>query len=71
MISAARIYEQVKTITADLIGLSLCNEQKFPSLTTGAGGISEVSFSGADRLSVVLKNTPYQDIYRELVDCNV
>lgn len=28
--------------------------------------MSEVSFSGADKLSIVLKNTPYQDIYREL-----
>lgn len=65
-IPAARIYEQVKTITADLIGLSLCNEQKFPSLTSWAGGMSEVSFSGADKLSIVLKNTPYQLIYREL-----
>lgn len=65
-IPAERIYEQVNVITADLIGLSLCNEQKFPSLTLDSRGTGEVSFSGADRLSIVLKNTPYEDIYREL-----
>ncbi|MBY0578295.1 MAG: DUF2290 domain-containing protein [Burkholderiales bacterium] len=65
-LSADKIRKQVEILTADLIRLSLCNHQNFPSVTSGAGGFKDISFSKAGDLSMVLKNQPYREIYTEL-----
>lgn len=64
-----RIRNQVERLTADFIGLGLCNSQNFPSFTTN-GNFQEISYSGTGDLSVVLKNQPYQQIYEELLRTN-
>lgn len=66
MVAPAQIYKQISTITADLIGLSLCDHQNFPTLTQISGKQTEISFSGAANLGVVLKNVSYEVIYEEL-----
>lgn len=63
------IRSQVERLTADFIGLGLCNSQNFPSFTTN-GNLQEISYSGTGDLSVVLKNLPYQQIYEELLRTN-
>lgn len=63
------IRNQVERLTADFIGLGLCNNQNFPSFKND-GNFQEISYSGAGDLSVVLKNQPYQQIYEELLRTN-
>ncbi|MDI3401046.1 DUF2290 domain-containing protein [Pseudomonas sp. V88_4] len=63
------IRNQVARLTADFIGLGLCNSQNFPSLVTN-GDLQEISYSGHGDLSIVLKNQPYQEIYEELLRTN-
>ncbi len=66
MLIPAQIHKQISVITADLIGLSLCDHQNFPTLTKVSGRHTEISFSGAANLGVVLKNVAYEVIYEEL-----
>lgn len=66
MVAPAQIYKQISAITADLIGLSLCDHQNFPTLTQVSARQTEISFSGAANLGVVLKNVSYEVIYEEL-----
>lgn len=66
MTSPADIFKQVQTLTADLIGISLCNNQNFPSMEISPTGQTEVSFANTNNLSIVLKNRPYAEIYHEL-----
>lgn len=66
MVAPAQIHKQILAITADLIGLSLCDHQNFPTLTKISGRQSEISFSGAANLGVVLKNVSYEIVYEEL-----
>ncbi len=66
MASPADVYKQVQTLTADLVGISLCNNQNYPSMESYPGGYVKISFANTDNLSVVLKNRPYAEIYHEL-----
>jgi len=63
------IRSQVERLTADFIGLGLCNSQNFPSFKND-GNFQEVSYSGTGDLSFVLKNQPYQEIYGEILRTN-
>lgn len=60
------IRNQVQQLTEDLISLSLCNHQNFPSIRDMAGHTKEIGFSHDNDLSIVLKNLPYKEIYDEL-----
>ena len=53
-------------MTADLIALSLCDRQNFPSLRELGNGLHEVGIGDNGNLSFALKNTSYHDIYSEL-----
>ena len=66
MVASAQVHKQILALTADLIGLSLCNDQNFPTLTKLPGRQIDISYSGASNLSIVLKNLPYSEIYHEL-----
>lgn len=66
MVAPEQIYKQITAITADLIGLSLCDHQNFPTLTQVTGTQTEISYAGASNLAIVLKNVSYEDIYEEL-----
>ena len=66
MITPEKIRQQVEILTTDLIGCSLCEEQKFPSLRNESSDICKVDFGDTD-LSVVLKNRSYKEIYNELL----
>jgi len=66
MASPAEVFKQVQTLTADLVGISLCTHQNFPSMEKLPNDQVEISFSNTENLSIVLKNRPYSEIYYEL-----
>jgi hypothetical protein len=66
MPSPEQIHQQVFRLTADLMGLSVCNYQNFPSLRLLRRGVKEIGIGVKSDLSVALKNVAYRDIYDEL-----
>jgi hypothetical protein len=58
--------KQINELTQALVGLSLSNEQNFPSTQGRFKAAFEISVSTAAGMSVALKNVPYRDIYGEL-----
>lgn len=66
MVDPLIVFRQVETLTSDLIGISLCNDQNFPLMETMTGGITRISFANTNNLSIVLKNVPYSTVYHKL-----
>jgi hypothetical protein len=61
---------EINELTAALVGLSLSNEQNFPS-THGAPNASfEITVKNAGALTIALRNVSYRDIYSALVGAN-
>ncbi|MDZ4858002.1 MAG: DUF2290 domain-containing protein [Candidatus Hydrogenedentes bacterium] len=58
--------KEIYQLTEALVGLSLSNEQHFPTTRGNANAAFEISVSSAARMSVALKNLPYRDVYWEL-----
>lgn len=59
--------KQIKDLTQVLIGLSLSNEQNFPTTNGKVNAEFEITVSTAAGMSIALKNVSYTDIYDELV----
>lgn len=66
MLTHTHIHRQVRKLTEDLISLSLCDRQNFPSLIDLGQGCHEISIGGRGNITHALKNIPYHDIYKEL-----
>jgi len=66
MLSPVQIHQQVVRLTADLVGLSVCNHQNFPSLRDLGRGVKELGLGIKSDLSIALKNVAYRDVYDEL-----
>lgn len=66
MPSPEQIRQQVEKLTANLVGLSLCNRQNFPSMRNFGEGLCEISIGDKGNVSYALKNISYHDIYLEL-----
>jgi hypothetical protein len=66
MPSPEQIRHQIERLTTDLIGLSLCDDQNFPSMRNLDHGLTEVSFGGKRDISAALKNDPYCVVYDKL-----
>jgi len=60
------IRHQMEKLTADLVGLSLCDRQNFPALRDFGQGCREVGIGDRGNISFALKNVPYHEIYSEL-----
>lgn len=58
--------KQIGELTQALVGLSLSNEQNFPTTKGKTDATFEISVSTAAGMSVALKNVAYRDIYSEL-----
>lgn len=58
--------KQIKDLTEALVGLSLSNEQCFPSTHGHINKTFEITVSNAEGMGVALKNVSYRDIYGEL-----
>ncbi|MCI5119902.1 MAG: DUF2290 domain-containing protein [Candidatus Electrothrix sp. AUS4] len=66
MPSPEKIRQQMERLTAELVGLSLCDRQNFPATRNVGSGYCEVGVGSKGSLSYALKNISYQDIYTEL-----
>jgi hypothetical protein len=66
MNSHQEILKEINTITENLIEISLCDQQNFPSSTPIGRDSYEIAYSGMQDLSIALKNIDYKDIYHEL-----
>jgi hypothetical protein len=58
--------KQINELTQALVGLSLSNEQNFPTTQGKPNAAFEISVNTAAGMSVALKNVAYRDIYGEL-----
>jgi hypothetical protein len=65
MVTPKAILNEMISITEQLIKIGLSQSQNFPLLKKTGKDIYEVGYKSGD-LSVVLKNTSYEDIYSEL-----
>lgn len=63
---AADLFQQVQRLTTALIEVSLCNEQKFPALRDLGRNHQEVTFEGAEGVTLALKEIHYKNLYTEL-----
>ncbi|WP_200906723.1 DUF2290 domain-containing protein [Cobetia sp. UCD-24C] len=59
--------KEVDQLISCLIESALCDDSNFTSLRE-AGGSSEVTFLGAEYISIALGESPYCDIYNELAE---
>lgn len=58
---------QIMDLTETLVGLSLSNEQNFPTTHGNPRTAFEITVSNATSMSIALKNVAYRDIYNELM----
>ncbi len=57
------IYKQILEITEKLVGLSLCEHQNFPTISSDK---LCVAFSSLNNISFLLKNISYHELYSEI-----
>ncbi len=57
---------EIHELTAAMVGLSLSNEQNFPSTHGTKNGSFEITVKNAGSLTVALRNVSYRDIYDSL-----
>lgn len=67
MSTPKEIFEQIKKLTAEIIGCGLTNDQNFPSLKE-TGGFIEVGLTNNGSLSSSLRNISYSEIYTALLE---
>ena len=60
------IQRQVERLTTDMVGLSLCDHQNYPSLRNIGQGYQEIGISNRTNISYALKNISYRNVYIEL-----
>ena len=60
------IYKQINVATQKLISVGLSIQQKPPSCISTGKNSYEISYSGMQDLSIVLKNIEYIEVYKEL-----
>jgi hypothetical protein len=66
MITHTQVYDELKEVTQQLIALGLSESQNFPMMKKTGPDAYEISYSGSEDLSIVLKNVAYGQIYKEL-----
>src|SRR5260221_3217265 len=63
---AKETLKQVNQLTTAVVGLSLSNDQNFPSTSGSVSGHFEITVNNVEALTVALKNIAYREIYGEL-----
>jgi hypothetical protein len=64
--SPQQTLKQINELTQALVGLSLSNEQNFPTTHGKSSAAFEITVRNAASMTVALKNVAYRDIYLEL-----
>lgn len=66
MITRKEIVDQTTKIISQLVSLSLCDSQNYPTVQAVRGGGFQISVKDASILAVALKNISYRHIYKTL-----
>lgn len=67
MSRAARLIKaEIDRILSSLIQQGISDDQNFPALRSVAANCFEVTFSGAEHLSIAMEDVPYEEIYSEI-----
>ena len=61
---------EINALTVNLVGVSLSNEQNFPSTHGNQNARFEITIKNASALTIALRNVSYRDIYSTLVKKN-
>ena len=67
MPTLSQIEKQINELIKYLVEESLTNAQYFAFQRLSRDGFSEVTFQNAEHLSIALKNLPYEEVYKHLV----
>lgn len=63
-----QVKKQIDGIVGYLVETGLADDQRFAFQRNQGGGLVEVTFSGADYVSVALRDRTYDEIYRHLAE---
>jgi hypothetical protein len=66
MVDPKDIFQEIKSVTSDLISVGMCIDQTFPAMRPLPDGGIDVCFQNIDDLSIPLRNMPYNEIYSSL-----
>ncbi|MBC9745010.1 DUF2290 domain-containing protein [Pseudomonas syringae pv. syringae] len=61
-----KVREDLEHLTAELIGVGLVDDQNFPATKQVGSSLWEVSFKGAENISLAMADIDYEVIYNEL-----
>ena len=70
MLTPNEIEEQINKLVRYLVEISLSDHQYFAFQRSRSDNIVEVTFNKANHVSIALKDFPYNEIYKRLVDAD-
>ena len=62
------IKEDIDGLISELIGKGICDDSNFSAIRSCGNKVVDITFSGAEYVSIALGDIEYVDIYHELVD---
>lgn len=62
-----KIKEDIDGLIAELIGKGVCDDSNFSAIRS-SGSTTDITFSGAEHISIAMSDIEYDLIYRELAD---
>lgn len=62
-----QITDQINRLVRYLVEVGLADDQNFAFQRTGSGGLVETTFRRAKQISIALRDRPYGEIYRHLI----
>ncbi len=69
MLTAKDVFKHINDLTREMIEITLCEDQNFPSIKNHPGKIEEIDIANCNNnSSIFLKNIPYQEMYRILCE---
>ena len=70
MLTPNEIEEQINKLIGYLVKISLSNIQYYAFQRQGSGNVVEITFDKAGYVPIALKDLPYNEIYKRLVDAD-
>ena len=68
MLTPNEIEEQINKLIGYLVKISLSNIQYYAFQRQGRGNVMEITFDNAGQVPIALKDLPYNEIYKRLVE---
>ena len=70
MLTPNEIEEQINKLIGYLVKISLSNIQYYAFQRQGSGNVVEITFDNAGHVPIALKDLPYNEIYKRLVEAD-